>query len=160
MDYDPTVISYKRLLSAFWNGHNATLPSGTTQYRSAIFFTTDQQKELASESKQAEEASLGEKIYTDIEPFSGFYVAEDYHQKYYLRQTSEVVKDLYVIYPDPADFRDSTAAARLNGYMGGYGDLDTLTKNLDSLGLSESGKTALLRRTQYGLAPACPVITP
>ena len=160
MDYDPTVISYEQLLSAFWNSHDATYPTYTAQYRSAIFYTTEQQKKLASEALQAEEARIGKKIYTDIEPFSDFYIAEDYHQKYYLRNTIGVAKDLHAIYPDPADFRDSTAAARLNGYIGGYGDAETLNKNLDSLGLSESGKTTLLQITQGGLAPVCPVVIP
>ena len=160
MDYDPTVISYEQLLLAFWSSHDATSPAYSTQYRSAIFYTSDQQKRLASEAKQAEEAKMGKKINTDIEPYTGFYIAEDYHQKYYLRQTSQVVNDLYTLFPDPADFRDSTAAARLNGYIGGYGDSNTLAKNLDSLGLSESAKRALLQITQSGLAPVCPAIIP
>jgi peptide-methionine (S)-S-oxide reductase len=160
VEFYPTIISYEQLLSAFWSGHNATYPAYSAQYRSAIFYTTEQQKKLASGAVQAEEARLGKKIYTDVEPFDEFYIAEDYHQKYYLRQASGIVVDLYAIYPDPADFRDSTAAARLNGYLGGYGDSDILKKNLDSLGLSESGKTALLQRTAGGLAPVCPVIIP
>lgn len=160
IDFDTTVVSYEQLLTAFWSGHNATLPTYTAQYRSAIFYTTEQQQKLASEAVRAEEARLGKKIYTDVEPFIEFFVAEDYHQKYYLRQASWLVNDLYSIYPDPAEFRDSTAAARLNGYLGGYGDQDSLKQNLDSLGLSESGKTALLQRTLPFLARLCPVITP
>jgi peptide-methionine (S)-S-oxide reductase len=69
-----------------------------------------------------------------------------------------VVKDLYAKYPDPADFRDSTAAARLNGYIGGHGDADTLAKQIDSLGLTETGKTTLHQITDAGLAPVCPVV--
>jgi len=157
VDYDPTMVSYEQLLSAFWNSHDATYPSYSTQYRSAIFYTTDQQNKLASEALQAKEARDGKKIFTDIEPFSGFYIAEDYHQKYTLRQTPAIVNDLYAIYPDPADFRDSTAAAKLNAYVAGYGDPETLKKNLDNLGLSESAKTAVLQRTQYGLFLVCPV---
>jgi peptide-methionine (S)-S-oxide reductase len=84
-------------------------------------------------------------------------VAEDYHQKYYLKQRPDVVNTLYSIYPNPEDFMDSTAVARLNGYVGGFGDSDTLKKNLDSLGLSESGKQALLKIAHSGLTPGCPV---
>jgi peptide-methionine (S)-S-oxide reductase len=151
------VVSYEQLLSAFWNGHDAAYMPYSIQYRSAIFYTGDQQKELAKEGAQVEQNRLGKEIYTAVESFTGFYVAEDYHQKYYLRQIPEVVKDLYAIYPDPADFRDSTAAARLNGYLGGYGNLDTLKKNLTSFGLSNSGQKALIQETLSGLAPACPV---
>ncbi len=158
--YDPAVVTYAQLLAAFWNSHDATSPPYSRQYRSAIFYTDDQQKQVAIESKQAEEARLGKKVYTDIEPNAGFYVAENYHQKYYLRLTADIVNALYAIYPKPADFRDSTAAARLNGYLGGYGDAETLKNNLDKLGLSEAGKQALLRITSSGLTHACPVILP
>jgi peptide-methionine (S)-S-oxide reductase len=144
VDYDPDIVSYGALLAAFWDGHDATVPSYTTQYRSAIFYTTEEQRLLAMQSKEAEEARLGKAVYTGIEPYAGFYIAEDYHQKYYLRQRHELADELYAIYPDPADFRDSTAAARLNAYIGGYGDADTIKKNLDKLGLSASGQQALL----------------
>ncbi|MFH0768239.1 MAG: hypothetical protein V1932_01570 [Chloroflexota bacterium] len=60
-------------------------------------------------------------------------------------------------YPNPADFRDSTAIAHLNGYVGGYGDMETLKKDLDTFGLSESGKQVLLQIAESGLTPGCPV---
>jgi peptide-methionine (S)-S-oxide reductase len=159
-EYDPSVVTYEQLLAAFWNSHDATYPPYSSQYRSAVFYTTDQQRDLANESRQAEEARLGQTLYTDIARSSGFYVAEDDHQKYYLRQTSDLAKAMYAIYPDPADFRDSTAAARLNGYLAGYGDSETLKNNIDKLGLSESGKLELLQMTSSGLTHACPVIPP
>jgi peptide-methionine (S)-S-oxide reductase len=160
VDYDPSVISYEQLLAVFWNSHDATYPSYSAQYRSAIFYTTDGQQKLANEFKQAEESRLGKTLYTAIERYTNFYIAEDYHQKYYLRQIPQLANELYVIYPDPAAFRDSTAAARLNGYTGGYGDPDTLIKNLDSFGLSKSGKQLLLKITESGISPACPAIPP
>lgn len=160
MDYDPTIVSYEQLLSAFWAGHNPTYPSYSRQYRSAIFYTTEQQQKLANESKQAEEARLGKTIHTDIELDTGFYIAEDYHQKFYLRQRSEIVNTLYAVYPDPANFRDSTAAARLNGYVGGYGDEETLKRNLDRLGLSESGRRTLLQIAESGLKSGCQAVIP
>jgi peptide-methionine (S)-S-oxide reductase len=157
VEYDPAVVSYEQLLAAFWSSHKPVSPVYSSQYRSAIFYTNEQQRALANESKQAEESRLGMTVYTDIEPYTGFYAAEDYHQKYYLRQRTDIVDTLYAIYPDPGDFRDSTAAARLNGYVTGFGDLDALKKNLDSFGLSEAGKEALLQITKSGLRPVCPV---
>ena len=160
VDFDPTIISYGQLLLAFWNAHDAAYPSYSIQYRSAIFYTTEQQQKLANETLQKEEVKIGKRLFTDIEPFSGFYIAEDYHQKYNLRQITEVANELYAIYPDPAEFRDSTAAAKLNGYLGGNGDADILNESIDSLGLSEAGRRALLERAQYGLFPVCPVVSP
>jgi peptide-methionine (S)-S-oxide reductase len=160
MEYDPDIVSYEQLMAAFWAGHDASYSSDSTQYRSAIFYTGEQQQKTAIASKKAEEARLGKKLYTDIEQTTGFYIAEDYHQKYYLRQTPDVVQNIYAIYPDPDDFRDSTAAARLNGYLGAYGNKDALKNSLDSLGLSDSGKRALLQITANGLTPGCPIIAP
>ncbi|MFC1926734.1 peptide-methionine (S)-S-oxide reductase [Chloroflexota bacterium] len=157
-------MAVKRERRAFLSGNKCTCGirlqlRAQSHLYSAIFYTTDQQQKLANESKQAEEARLGIAVYTDIEPYTGFYVAEDYHQKYSLRQRSDMAGELYEIYPDAADFRDSTAAAWLNGYLGGYGDLDILERDLDSLGLSESSQQTLLKITESGLTPGCPVGT-
>ena len=61
------------------------------------------------------------------------------------------------IYPNPRDFLDSTAAARINGYLGGYGDQETLKTQANRLGLSEAGQRKLIQMTSHGLKPACPV---
>ena len=50
MDYDPTVISYTKLLDVFWDSHDPSLPSDSKQYMSIIFYHNDKQKELAIES--------------------------------------------------------------------------------------------------------------
>jgi len=115
---------------------------------------------MADLSKEREEARLGRNIVTEISPFSGFYLAEDYHQKYYLRQYSDLVKEFSAIYPDTGDFISSTAVARVNGYVGGYGTLESLEKELDSLGLSETGKIKLLEIAGRGLKPGCPFPDP
>jgi peptide-methionine (S)-S-oxide reductase len=127
---------------------------------SIVFYHNDEQKELAISSKEHEEARLGRSIVTEITSFSGFYLAEDYHQKYYLRQEPDLVKELSAIYPDISDFIDSTAVARLNGYVGGYGTLPTLEEELSSLGLSVLGRNKLLDIADRGLIPGCPLPYP
>ncbi|MFH1031597.1 MAG: hypothetical protein V1767_03400 [Chloroflexota bacterium] len=52
---------------------------------------------------------------------------------------------------------NSTAAARLNGYAGGYGDKETVERHLNELGLSDAGKKRLIQISGQGLEPACPV---
>jgi peptide-methionine (S)-S-oxide reductase len=156
VDYDPTQISYERLLDAFWHSHDPTTGIWSTQYRSVIFYHTRAQETTALESKEREEVRLGRKIQTAISPYTGFYPAEDYHQKYYLRE-SVLFNDISSIYPDTRDLVKSTAAARLNGYIVGYGDKATVEKQLDQLGLSEEGKTELLKIIERGLSPVCPV---
>lgn len=158
--YDPSIVSYQQLLVAFWSGHDPTLPPYSRQYRSAIFYTNDQQRLTAIESKDKEEAKLGIPVLTDIEPLTRFYTAENYHQKYYLQQNGELMRAISANYPNFEDFVNSTAAARLNGYVGGWGDPDKLAQQIDSLGLSESGKQELSEIAKSSLHEACPVGLP
>jgi peptide-methionine (S)-S-oxide reductase len=87
--YDPSQVSYEKLLEVFWNNHNPTTynrqgPDVGSQYRSVIFFHNSKQQELAEQSKVALEASgkFARPIVTQIVPAETFYKAEEYHQKY------------------------------------------------------------------------------
>ena len=88
--YDPSKVSYKKLLDVFWHNIDPTVKDRQfcdigQQYRSAIFYHNDEQKREAEGSKKALEESkrLGGPIYTEIVPASTFYPAEEYHQQYY-----------------------------------------------------------------------------
>ena len=139
IDYDPSLISYRYLLDVFWNGHDCTAQSMSRQYMSIIFYHNEQQRELATET-----AGLQPPVVTEINPFTRFYAAEDYHQKYYLQRYPLIWGDLNTIYLDMADIIDSTAAARINGYIGGNGTLKSLQAQLSSLGLSPAAAADLL----------------
>ena len=156
IDYDPTQVSYGQLLDVFWNAHSPEAFPWSRQYMSIVFYHNDEQKKLAEETKAQQEAKLG-KIHTEIIPFTNFYLAEDYHQKYYLQNARELTDEMRAIYPDMSDFINSTAVARLNGYVLGYGTLEDLHEELDSYGLSERGKEKLLKLADRGLSPACPI---
>ena len=89
VEYDPTEVTYDRLLDVFWENHDPTTlnrqgPDVGTQYRSAIFYHSPEQKRAAEESKSRLEASgkLRRPIVTEITDASTFYPAEDYHQQY------------------------------------------------------------------------------
>ena len=138
------MISYAELLDVFWSAHNPTTPSFSRQYRSAIFYSDEQQRQLAEQTKRRRQSSG--RIYTDIEPFSEFYLAENYHQKYYLRSVGALMEELRVLYPQERQFVDSTTAARLNGYVGGFGTLEQLEGELDSFGLSEQAEGYIRER--------------
>jgi peptide-methionine (S)-S-oxide reductase len=89
--FDPAKVSYRQLLKVFWESHDPTQGMGQgndigTQYRSAIFCTSDAQREAAEQSKaefakKLTEAGYGE-ITTEIVLASEFYFAEGYHQQY------------------------------------------------------------------------------
>ena len=89
VDFDPTKISYDKLLEVFWDNHDPTQlnrqgPDWGTQYRSAIFFHSPEQETAAKASKDALEKSrrYSKPIVTQIAPATTFYEAEDYHQQY------------------------------------------------------------------------------
>lgn len=88
--FDPEQISFRQLLEVFWKTHDPTTlnrqgPDIGPQYRSVIFYHNDEQKRIAEESKNEMDRSgyYNNPIVTEIEPFTNFYVAEDYHQDYY-----------------------------------------------------------------------------
>jgi peptide-methionine (S)-S-oxide reductase len=111
---------------------------------SAILYATEEQRHAAEDSRDRLSAALGN-IYTRIAPLERFYLAEDYHQKYRLRNTPPLYHELRAAYPDPTDFRESTAAARINGYLDGNGQCSDLKNEIDRLGLGEAGQKLLLR---------------
>jgi peptide-methionine (S)-S-oxide reductase len=89
VEYDSAKVSYETLLDVFWANHDPTTlnrqgPDVGTQYRSAIFFHSPEQKDAAEASKAALDASgrFPRPIVTQIVPAVTFYPAEEYHQKY------------------------------------------------------------------------------
>jgi peptide-methionine (S)-S-oxide reductase len=89
MTFDPKKVSYEKLLDVFWRNHDPTQLNRQghdvgTQYRSAIFYHDEKQKEAAVKSKEKLEKSKKYKqpIVTQIVPASAFYRAEEYHQQY------------------------------------------------------------------------------
>ena len=88
--YDPSKVSFQKLLDAFWHNVDPVTPNAQfcdhgSQYRSAIFFQTDEEKRASDTSKHAIEQSkrFTEPIVTQIVPASQFYPAEEYHQDFY-----------------------------------------------------------------------------
>ena len=84
IEFNPQQITFQQLLSKFWAQHDATRKAGT-QYKSAIWYQTQEQRNVALESMKKEEAKpfyRGRSIVTDVAPLRKFFLAEDYHQKY------------------------------------------------------------------------------
>jgi peptide-methionine (S)-S-oxide reductase len=94
--FDSSAISYRDLLDVFFTIHDPTTLNQQgydvgTQYRSAIFYHSLQQKETAEETiKELDAAKLWpDPIVTQVEPFTAFYPAEDYHQNYFLNNPNQ-----------------------------------------------------------------------
>lgn len=90
VEFDPSKVSYKELLAIFWEIHDPTQvnrqgPDFGSQYRSAIFYHSAEQKAAAIDSRDALQKTpryLAKKIVTEIVPAKEFWVAEEYHQRY------------------------------------------------------------------------------
>ena len=137
IDYDPEIVSYEELLEVFWNNHSPTYPAPSDQYKSIIFYMNEEQKEAAELSMQKKQENSNQQILTEIRELNAFYLAEDYHQKYYLRQYQTIFREYARIYPDWQDFTNSTAVTKANGFVGGSSNPDTLEKLASDMGLSD-----------------------
>jgi peptide-methionine (S)-S-oxide reductase len=85
--FDPAKVSYRDLVDLFWYMHDPTTLNRQghdvgTQYRSAIFTTSDAQKKDAEASVAAHQKESGDRIVTEVAPLKKFYPAEDYHQDF------------------------------------------------------------------------------
>ena len=98
--FDPRRISYDEILDRFWDMHDPTQvnrqgPDIGDQYRTVIFTHTPEQEAAAQASKERHQAEYSEPIATSIEPATGFYMAEDYHQCYLeQRQSGGLLRQL------------------------------------------------------------------
>ncbi len=145
LDFDPARISYEKLLDVFWKAHEPTARSWSRQYRAAVFFENETQKKIALGTRYREAFRIRGEIFTEILPASVFYLAEDYHQKYYLQLDQLLTKEFKSIYPNFKDVVNSTAAARVNGYLGGHGTVEKREEDLVLLGLSPEAHKRLLK---------------
>lgn len=87
IDFDPKKVSYKQLLAIFWQSHDPTQrnrqgPDIGTQYRSAIFYHSEQQRKEAEMSLHEEQKKYKKAVVTEIIHAGQFYRAEEYHQRY------------------------------------------------------------------------------
>jgi peptide methionine sulfoxide reductase msrA/msrB len=94
--YDPTQISYEQLLDIFWRQINPTQADGQfhdigLSYQAAIFYGNEEEKKTAEASKEklGKSGRFQKPIVTEILPLMNFYPAEDYHQKYYLKNPAD-----------------------------------------------------------------------
>jgi len=113
IDFDPTVISFEEILYIFWRAHDPTTLNrqgndAGTQYRSAVFYHDEKQKEVAERSMAETDASdlWADPIVTEIVPLTKFYDGEEYHQNYF-KDNPQQPYCMMVINPKMQKFRKS-----------------------------------------------------
>lgn len=145
MAYDPRVLSYGDLLEAFWEAHDASLSPPSWQYASLVFAPDMAARREAEASRERAAARLGRRVRTEILPAGPFYPAEPHHQKYFLRQSSELWRALRAFFDREEDFRRSPAVMRANAYLGGIGTPEGFARDLPRLGLAPHLQAMLQR---------------
>ena len=143
VDFDPERISYEELLDVFWASHDPRRMPWSVQYKNVVFVHDEEQRRAAERTRQRMASALRADVRTEILEAGRFYRAEGYHQKYRLRGSRPFAGEYESIYPIERDFVDSTAVARVNGYLAGHGDVEQLESHIDRLGLSAAAAEKL-----------------
>ncbi|KAE9421353.1 hypothetical protein Angca_007309 [Angiostrongylus cantonensis] len=133
VQFDPTMISYGQVLEFFWSHHNPE-QRRKKQYQSAILYETDEEKKIAENSYQWAKSKYGD-IETYVVKLDKFYQAEDYHQKYWLRNQRDIFDELKL---NDSQVVNSILATKINAYCAGYTDFSELEELKKDHGLSDS----------------------
>ena len=140
-------MSYEALLELALTSHDPFRAAFKGQYASLVLTHTDEQLTIARAVAERLEVTRGRKLATRIEPIKRFTNAEEYHQKYSLRNNRVLMADFRAMFGSDEDaFRESTAAARVNGYVAGDGSSIQLEREIDGFGLTDGGRAELAAR--------------
>ena len=148
LDYDTAKIGYQDLLNIFFNNHKPIAEPWKRQYMSAVFYHNEEQEKLIEQAKERISSQLNQKIFTAVYPYQVFFLAEDRHQKYKLQRQPELMNEFSSRFPNFDDMINSTATARVNGYLYGYGNQQVLMDTMDELDLSPAGQNILLDKAK------------
>ena len=150
VDYDPARLSYEALLAEFWKEADPTERPYSRQYMSAVFFADEAQKRLAMATGKRAMAGLEGPMLLPLLPLGRFYRAEDYHQKYYLRRYTTLMREFQAY--SEREFEDSTVAMWLNACVDGQWKREDLEAELGRLGLPEAEHHRLSRLVHTALS--------
>ena len=101
LEYDPAKVSYGELLDIYFANVDPFDPGGQfidrgRSYTLAIYYTREEERALAAERLQRLRAAAGQDVFVALEPFTGFYAAEEAHQDYYRKHPAEFAKELEI----------------------------------------------------------------
>ena len=150
IEFDPELITYEKLLSLFWKAHDPTWSSQSRQYRAALFYHGKSRRGLRWNPERGSRQGMAGKSARMFFPFRTFTGPRTTTRNTICRQDRILMGDFRAIYPEVRAFTDSTAAARVNGYLAGYGSRTALQHDLDLLRLSPEGRKRLLDSVSPG----------
>jgi len=152
IDYDPEQTDYATMLKIFWKNHDPTSKC-TRQYMSAVFYHDLEQKQLAELTMEEEQSKTIVPLATSIIPLKKFYEAEDYHQKYLLQRHSFLMNALDV--SPGEELNNCHVAARINGYVGGYGSTAWFDKEWEKWGINDKMADYIRKQIISSFRGAC-----
>lgn len=154
IQFDPRVVSYKQLLRIFWARHDYATPI-EAQYKSAILFNNAHQQaealeslELVKKGEWGQEQYKDKEVLTVIEPATKFYIAEIFHQKYFLQCNPEIFSLLK--YKCRDDLTECPIATSLNGYLHGSGTVGAFMQEVDTWPISFAAKYVIFLKVTEG----------
>ena len=147
--FDPERISRDALLDVFWKSHEPTRASRSTQYKAALYCHSEAERAAAVASRDRLEAALGRKVHTEILLGHPWYPAEGYHQKWCLRRHGDLFGELLERFGSEAEALRSTAAAQLNGLLGGSVTRADFDRAIEGLALSDKGRRVLEKSVRW-----------
>lgn len=155
VEFDPKKITFKQILDVITAEHNPHARVRGTQYKSVLWTHGEAQAKAAAAWVAALEKKNKKQVTTEVRPAERFWIAEDYHQKYYLRGRDRLVQALFGARLDDEAFRNSTLAARVNGWLTGGGTAEEIEREVKALGLGDKQKQALKEALGKRAAAIC-----
>ncbi len=144
IDFDPSIISFTDILDVFWRIHNPNRGNYRgRQYLSLLLYHNVDQKRTINEKKAELEKDSPEEIRTEIAAYNGFTLAEERHQKYFLKRYPNAIEQMSELFPNKDEFLQATITARLNGFVKGYCRMSDLREEISNWPIDEDSKRIL-----------------
>lgn len=137
VEFDPSKITFEKIIRTYFRNNDASYPR-SGQYRPIIYYHNEEQKNIAQKIKEEEEKKRKRQLYVEIQAASDFYLAEDYHQKYYLQGRSSLMKLTKLNKLPIEELIASPVAAKLNGILEHPDYAEMLKKELASYNFPEA----------------------
>lgn len=146
MDFDSGIVSLETILNLFWSYHNPVNINDYKgqQYRSLVLFRDPIQHSIIREVMRTSEEQGKGILDTEVAPYTGFYLAEDRHQKYYLKRYPDAIKKLRTFFPTDEELTNATLAARLNGLAKGYTNLEKIINEIRTWQISREEQEEII----------------
>ncbi|MZQ86581.1 peptide methionine sulfoxide reductase [Paenibacillus sp. 5J-6] len=147
MDFDPSIVSLETILHVFWSNHNPVNINDYKgrQYRSLVLYRNPIQMDIIHKVMADREVQGNGRPDTEVAPLIHFYLAEDRHQKYYLKRYPDALDKLKPLFPTDEELTNATLAARLNGLAKGYTNMDKIIHEIRTWLISSEEQEEIIR---------------